>query len=75
MAEIIITPSGPGALEAGLMLDEHGTRYVVLTFKEPDTDPVIVTFMVPLFQDYLKVLACAADAALDERNWALNEPK
>ena len=25
MPEIVVTPSGPGACEAGLMLDEHGT--------------------------------------------------
>ena len=71
MAEIVVTPSGPGGCEAGLMLDEHGTRYVVLTFKEPDGDPVIVTFEVALFRDYLAVLKRAADAAGDERNWTM----
>lgn len=75
MAEIVVTPSGPGALEAGLMLDEHGTRYVVLTFKEPDADPVIVTFLVPLFQDYLDVLTRTAAASLDERYWLPDEPQ
>ena len=73
MAEIVVTPSGPGALEAGLMLDEHGTRYVVLTFKEPEADPVIVTFLVPLFRDYLAVLERAAEAAADERNWMIGD--
>jgi hypothetical protein len=71
MAEIVVTPSGPGALEAGLMLDEHGTRYVVLTFKEPEGDPVIVTFEVPLFQSYVEVLQRTAAAAGDERNWVV----
>ena len=73
MAELVITPSGPGALEAGLMLDEHGTRYVVLTFKEPGGDPVIVTFEVPLFQGYLDVLKRTGDAAADERNWKVGD--
>ena len=73
MAEIVVTPSGPGALEAGLMLDEHGTRFVVLTFKEPESDPVIVTFLVPLFRDYLAVLERAAEAAADERNWIVGD--
>ena len=72
MAEIVVTPSGPGALESGLMLDEHGTRYVVLTFKEPEGDPVIVTFEVPLFHQYLAVLQRTADAATDERNWTVD---
>ncbi len=39
-------------METGLMIDETGTRFVVLTFKEPEADPVIVTFTVPLFEKY-----------------------
>jgi hypothetical protein len=69
MSEIVVTPSGPGALEAGLMIDEGGTRFVVLTFKEPEADPVIVTFTVPLFQDYVRHLTRTAEAAGDEENW------
>ena len=69
MSEIVVTPSGPGALEAGLMIDEGGTRFVVLTFKEPEADPVLVTFTVPLFQDYVRHLTRTAAAAADEENW------
>jgi len=69
MAEIVVTPSGPGAMEVGLLMDENDERFVVLTFKEPDGDPVIVTFTVPLFQQYLSVLQKAGAASLEERNW------
>ncbi|KQU45146.1 hypothetical protein ASG67_15840 [Sphingomonas sp. Leaf339] len=58
-------------MEAGLMIDETGMRFVVLTFKEPDVDPVIVTFTVPLFQDYVSHLVKTAEAAGDEFNWRL----
>jgi len=71
MAEIVVTPSGPGAMESGLMIDEHGDRFVVLTFKEPDTDPVLVTFTVPLFERYVGYLTRTAEAAKDEANWAI----
>ncbi|WP_156460915.1 hypothetical protein [Sphingomonas sp. Leaf339] len=53
------------------MIDETGMRFVVLTFKEPDVDPVIVTFTVPLFQDYVSHLVKTAEAAGDEFNWRL----
>lgn len=69
MAEIVISPSGPGAIEAGLMIDETGTRFVVLTFKEPEGDPVIVTFTIPIFQGLAVHLGTVAEAALDEANW------
>ncbi|GAA3697490.1 MULTISPECIES: hypothetical protein [Sphingomonas] len=69
MAEIVISPSGPGAIEAGLMIDETGTRFVVLTFKEPEGDPVIVTFTIPIFQGLAAHLGTVAEAALDEANW------
>lgn len=71
MAEVVISPSGPGALEAGLMIDETGTRFVVLTFNEPDADPVLVTFTVPIFQDYVRHLVKTAEAAADELNWVV----
>jgi hypothetical protein len=71
MPEIVISPSGPGAIEAGLMIDETGTRFVVLTFKEPEADPVIVTFTVPIFQGFAAHLGTVADAALDEANWQM----
>ena len=71
MAEIVVTPAGPGACEAGLMLDEHGTRYVALTFKQPGADPVSVTREGPLFRRYLAVLDRTAAAAADEANWAV----
>lgn len=69
MAEVVISPSGPGAMESGLMIDETGTRFVVLTFKEPEADPVIVTFTVPLFEQYATHLQTVAKAATDEANW------
>ncbi len=69
MGEIVISPRGPGAIEAGLMIDETGTRFVVLTFKEPGADPVIVTFNAPLFQNVIATLVKTAEAAADERNW------
>ena len=70
MPEIVVTPSGPGACEAGLMLDEHGRRFVVLSFREEGGDPVIVTFERELFDRYLTVLNRTGEAAADERNWA-----
>jgi len=72
MAEIVISPSGTGAIEAGLMIDETGTRFVVLTFKEPDADPVLVTFTVPIFQGFAAHLGTVAVAALDEANWQVS---
>jgi len=51
------------------MIDETGTRFVVLTFKEPGTDPVIVTFTAPLFQNVIATLNRTAEAAADEANW------
>lgn len=71
MAEVVISPSGPGAMETGLMIDETGTRFVVLTFKEPGADPVLVTFTVPIFQNYVQHLAKTAEAAVDELNWVV----
>ncbi|EZP49844.1 MULTISPECIES: hypothetical protein [Sphingomonas] len=73
MAEIVITPSGPGAIEAGLMVDETGTRFVVLTFNEPEADPVLVTFTVPIFQNFVRHLGKTAEAAADELNWVVPE--
>lgn len=70
MPETVISPSGPGAIEAGLMIDETGTRFVVLTFKEGDADPVIVTFTVPVFAGFAAHLGTVAAAVLDEANWA-----
>ncbi|WP_375382940.1 hypothetical protein [uncultured Sphingomonas sp.] len=73
MGETVISPTGPGACEVGLMIDETGTRFVVLTFREPDVDPVIVTFTVPLFQNYVGYLHRAAEAAADEASWAMEK--
>lgn len=73
MAEIVISPSGPAAMETGLMIDEAGDRFVVLTFREPDADPVLVTFTVPLFQNFVHHLGKTAEAALDEFNWQVPE--
>ena len=38
-------------MEAGLVLDEQGQRFVVLTFKEPGEEPLLVTFTVPIFPE------------------------
>jgi len=69
VAEIVITPSGADALDAGLMVDDQGRRFVVLTFREEGTPPVLVTFNVPMFAQYAEYLARAAAFANDERNW------
>jgi len=69
VAEIVITPNGSDALDAGLMVDDAGRRFVVLTFREPGHDPVLVTFNVPMFEQYADYLARAAAFARDERNW------
>lgn len=71
MTPIVITPSGPGAMEAGLILDEDGQRFVVLTFKEPQGEPVFVTFTVPVFQNYVEHLVRTARAAGEEANWGV----
>ena len=73
MAETIVTPSGPGAIEAGLMIDEAGERFVVLTFKEEGGDPTLVTFTVPLFAGFARLLQRTAEAAADEANWAVED--
>ena len=39
MTPTVITPSGPGAIEAGLVLDEEGQRFVVLTFRNRRASP------------------------------------
>ena len=71
MTPTVITPSGPGAMEAGLILDEDGQRFVVLTFKEPQGEPVLVTFTVPVFQNYVEHLVRTARAAGEEANWSV----
>lgn len=71
MTATVITPSGPGAMEAGLVLDEEGGRFVVLTFKEPGGDPTLVTFTVPIFQNYVQHLVRTAEAAKVEANWGI----
>ena len=71
MAATVITPSGPGAMEAGLLLDEDGQRFVVLTFKEPGGEPTLVTFTVPIFRHYVEHLVRTAASADDEANWGI----
>ena len=71
MAATIITPSGTGAMEAGLVLDEEGSRFVVLTFKEPQGEPTLVTFTVPVFQNYVEHLVRTANAANENANWGI----
>ena len=71
MSEVVITPSGPGACEAGLMIDETGTRSVVLTFREPEADPAIVTFATELFDRYVGDLNRTAEAAKIEASWTI----
>ena len=71
MTPTVITPSGPGAMEAGLILDEDGQRFVVLTFPEPQGEPVLVTFTVPVFQNYVEHLVRTARAAGEEANWGV----
>ncbi len=71
MAATIITPSGTGAMEAGLVLDEEGGRFVVLTFKEPKGEPTLVTFTVPVFQNYVEHLVRTAKAANEDANWGI----
>jgi hypothetical protein len=71
MATTVITPSGPGAMEAGLILDEDGQRFVVLTFKEPGGEPTLVTFTVPIFQHYVEHLVRTAASADNEANWRI----
>ena len=68
-SEVVVTPSGPGAFEAGLMVDEAGDRFVVLTFREPDAAPVLVTFDVPLFARWVGYLQRTAAAGADEASW------
>ena len=54
-------------MEAGLVLDEEGQRFVVLTFKEPGGEPLLVTFTVPILQNYVEHLVRTAKAA----NWGI----
>ncbi len=61
MAEIVITPNGKDALEAGLLTDDSGQQFVVLSFKQPGGDNVLVTFTETLFLDYVGHLQQTAD--------------
>ena len=58
-------------MEAGLVLDEEGSRFVVLTFKEPKGEPTLVTFTVPIFQNYVEHLVRTAKAASEDANWGI----
>jgi hypothetical protein len=58
-------------MEAGLVLDEEGQRFVVLTFKEPGGEPLLVTFTVPILQNYVEHLVRTAKAANEEANWGI----
>ena len=58
-------------MEAGLVLDEEGQRFVVLTFKEPAGEPLLVPFTVPIFQNYVEHLGRTAKAANEEANWGI----
>ena len=58
-------------MEAGLVLDEEGQRFVVLTFKEPGGEPLLITFTVPIFQNYVEHLVRMAKAANEEANWGI----
>jgi hypothetical protein len=69
MAEIVITPKGRDALEAGTLVDDEGNRFVVLDFKQPGGDNVVVTFTVPLFCDYVSYLLETAEVARNEAHW------
>jgi hypothetical protein len=71
MAATSITPNGTGAMEAGLVLDEEGSRFVVLTFKEAQGEPTLVTFTVPVFQNYVEHLVRTAKAANEDANWGI----
>lgn len=71
MADLIITPSGPGAMEAGLVLDDDGGRFVLLKYKEPQGNAVMVTFTVPIFQHYVEHLVRTAAAADVDANWGI----
>ena len=55
-------------MEVGLVLDEKGKRFVVLTFKEPGSEPLLVKFTVPIFQNYVEHLVRTAKAA----NWGIS---
>jgi len=58
-------------MEAGLVLDEEGQRFVVLTFKEPGDEPLLVTFTVLIFENYVEHLVRTAKAANKEANWGI----
>jgi hypothetical protein len=62
MAEIVITPRGRDALEAGTFVDDEGRKFVALNFRQPGGDDVIVTFTVPLFLEYVEYLNRTASA-------------
>jgi hypothetical protein len=50
-------------MEASLVLDEEGQRFVVLTLNEPGGEPLLVTLTVPIFQNYVEHLVRTAKAA------------
>ncbi len=53
MGEIVVTPNGRDALEAGTFTDDSGKTFVALTFRQESGDHVIVTFTPDLFRDYV----------------------
>jgi hypothetical protein len=42
-----------------------------LTFKEPQGEPTLVTFTVPVFQNYVEHLVRTANAANEDANWGI----
>lgn len=74
MAELVITPEGRDAIEAGFLIDEDGKRYVCVRFERPNDHAAIVTFTVPLFEDFARHMNNIATAARDESSWRDHPP-
>jgi hypothetical protein len=69
LAETVISPNGPNAVQAGTLIDDRGDRFAVLRFQEPGGDPVIVTFPIATFHDLVRRMNETDRQTKDEAYW------
>ena len=65
----IFAPQGRDAIQLGGLIDDEGQRFVVMTFADEAGDEVIVTMLIPLFQDFARHTADMAKASASRAFW------
>ena len=61
--EIVVTPTGKDAIEVGSLSDDAGERFVVIHFRQPDGDSVLVTLQPDLCDEFATHLGRVAEQA------------